>query len=233
MKFSKDTVNILKSFAGLHSNLMLNKGNILLTKNESGTVFAEATITDDIDVTVGIYDLKQVLTFISMLDNPELTLAGSQLKVFDSKGRSAKFNAADPSVITFPAKRLNFPVADVTFDISYATMDQVRNGGAVLGLKTFTIFNRDSKIWVKACSVENDTNDTFEAPVCDYDGTATFEIHIDMADLRLIEADHYHVLISKLGASRFEGRVIDKQGVVVPTGINYIVSNGHTSKFSA
>lgn len=231
MKISKETLDILKNFHGIHGNMMFNKGNVLLTRSEAADLFAEAEIKETIDFTAGISDLNQILSFMNALESPDLTTVGTQFKISDDIGRAAKFEIADPSVITVVSKKLNFPVADLTFDIKMSELEKIRKAASILRLDTFAIFDRDGKIWVKACHA--DTSNVFESPICAYDGTATFEIHLTIANLNFIEADHYHVLVSKLGATKFEGRKTDDQGAVTSTGVSYIVSNKHTSKYTA
>ena len=46
MKLSKETVNLIKNFAGINSNLLLKNGNKLATISAQKNVMADATTTE-------------------------------------------------------------------------------------------------------------------------------------------------------------------------------------------
>ena len=54
MKFSKQTIDILKNFSQINSSIMLTKGSFIMTKSINSVVYAEAEIADVIDEDVGI-----------------------------------------------------------------------------------------------------------------------------------------------------------------------------------
>ena len=59
MKFSKETIGILKNFSAINSNLALLGGNKLSTISNEETVVAYAEISEEIPKSFGIYDLSE------------------------------------------------------------------------------------------------------------------------------------------------------------------------------
>ena len=72
MRLSKETYNILKNFAAINSNILINPGNVLKTMSAGKNIYVEAKVTEDFDVAVPIWDLNKFLGVVSMFANPDL-----------------------------------------------------------------------------------------------------------------------------------------------------------------
>ena len=69
MKLSKETVGLIKNFAGINSNLLLKSGNKLATISAQKNVMADAVVTETFP-DFGIYDLNEFLGALSLLESP-------------------------------------------------------------------------------------------------------------------------------------------------------------------
>ena len=58
MKISKETINVLKNYASINSNLLLSPGNKLKTTSNTKTIASSVTVAEDFPVEFGIYDLN-------------------------------------------------------------------------------------------------------------------------------------------------------------------------------
>ena len=72
MKLSEDTIAILKNFATINSNLVFKPGQKLKTIAESKTIMAQADIIEDFPQEVGLYDLNEFLSVLSMIPEPDI-----------------------------------------------------------------------------------------------------------------------------------------------------------------
>ena len=54
MKVSSETINILKNFSGINSNLVFKPGKELKTISEAKTIMATASILEDFPVQFGV-----------------------------------------------------------------------------------------------------------------------------------------------------------------------------------
>ena len=67
---SKTTLAVLKNFASLNSNLLVQEGNIIKTITPSMAGMAEVEVEETFDVQFGIWDLNKFLGVISLFNNP-------------------------------------------------------------------------------------------------------------------------------------------------------------------
>jgi len=81
MKVSNVTQAILKNFASINSNIVINAGSELKTIAEAKNVLAKATVEESFDTPFGIYDLNEFLGVMAMFDDPELTVADDALSI--------------------------------------------------------------------------------------------------------------------------------------------------------
>lgn len=104
MKFSKQTIDILKNFSQINPSVMLKKGSFIMTKSINSVVYAEATISDVIDEDVGIYDLNSFLNMLNVvgtdaevthdLSTGEIVIRGEKMKIVE--------RSSDPTTIVQP-----------------------------------------------------------------------------------------------------------------------------------
>ena len=66
MELSKETLTLIKNFAGINGSLMLKAGNRLSTISEGKNVMAETTISETLPIDFAIYDLNEFLNVVSL-----------------------------------------------------------------------------------------------------------------------------------------------------------------------
>ena len=62
---SNRTLDVLKNFSTINSNILVKPGNIINTISPIKNVMAEATIEEDFDTEFGIWDLNKFLGTVS------------------------------------------------------------------------------------------------------------------------------------------------------------------------
>ena len=205
MKISKQTLEILKNFSSINGSVLIKKGDTVLTKSTNNNIYAIAKLDHQIDFDMGIYDLGQYLNLMALFGtDADLTIDGSSLVLKNGKS-SAKTSLADPSVIMHPKSQMNFPVADVIFDMKQDDIQKLMKSSAMLGLTQIRFANVDGKII--ASGVRDESDNMYAIEVADYDGEAEFEFNVAVANIKLYDGD-YKVSISKHGAVQFEGALI-------------------------
>lgn len=223
MKLSKSTLEILKNFATINPGIILKKGNLLMTKSINSVIFAEANIQDALDMDVAIYDLSLLLGITNALgsdaDITEVTRDGDPCLRISSNGRDAYILQADASSIVHPKKQLNFPTADVIFEIKADVLGQLEKMAGMIDAEFLRVRNENGRLIAEVCSSKHKNN--YQVDVGEYDGTATFSFYLAMGNMKLIP-DTYAVKISHKGAIRFEG-----------SQANYIVALEAESTYTA
>ena len=119
MKLNQNTIETLKNFAGINTNILIKQGDELSTISTMRNIFARAKVSDSFTNQFGIYDLNEFLSAVSGFSKPELTLKDKYLTISSEGSKSkVKYFYSDPSVIVSPTKEVNMPEAEVTFSLS-------------------------------------------------------------------------------------------------------------------
>ena len=200
MKLSKETVAVIKNFAGINSNLLLKAGNKLATISGQKNVMADATVAETFP-DFGIYDLNEFLGAMSVFEDPELEFSEKYVTI-KSGGRSIKYFAAAAEVLTAPSKAITFPEAEVNFKIAAEQLDFIRKTAGVLSSEDVSIVGDGSTIKVTVGNKSNSTSNSFNESVGSTD--KTFKVNLKVENLKMLPGD-YDVSISSKKISRFKG----------------------------
>jgi len=200
MKFTKETVAILKNFAAINSNLMLRKGKALSTINAAKNVFATATITEELPADFGIYDTNEFLGVLSLFADPEVTFAKNHA-LFKEGNSSVKFYSADESVLTIPgAKPFNFPSPELEFNLTAVHLANIQKTAGILRATDVSIEGKDGVLSVLVSDLKNPAANSYNLEIGATDKTFTANLKIE--NIRLMAVD-YAVSISSKKISRF------------------------------
>ena len=56
MQISKETIDILKNFASINSNILIRKGKVLSTISTAKNIYARAEVAEDFPEEVAVYE---------------------------------------------------------------------------------------------------------------------------------------------------------------------------------
>jgi hypothetical protein len=200
MKLSKETVGLIKNFAGINSNLLLKAGNKLATISAQKNVMADAVVTETFP-DFGIYDLNEFLGAMSLFEDPELTFSDKWVTI-EQGGNSIKYFAADASVLTAPQKAITFPDAEIEFNMSANMLSMIQRTASVLRASDVSIVGDGSSITVVVGDKKNATGNSYNSTVGSTD--KKFKVNLKVENLKMIPGD-YVVSVSSKKISRFKG----------------------------
>jgi hypothetical protein len=200
MKLSKETVGLIKNFAGINSNLLLKSGNKLATISAQKNVMADAVVTETFP-DFGIYDLNEFLGAMSLFEDPELTFNEKWVTI-EQGGNSIKYFAADASVLTAPQKAITFPDAEIEFPMSANMLSMIQRTASVLRASDVSIVGDGSSITVVVGDKKNATGNSYNSAVGATE--KKFKVNLKVENLKMIPGD-YQVSISSKKISRFKG----------------------------
>lgn len=200
MKLSKETVAVIKNFAGINSNLLLKQGNKLATISSQKNVMADITVAETFP-DFGIYDLNEFLGAMSLFEDPELEFSDKFVTIKQGKS-TIKYFAASPEVLTAPQKAITFPEAEINFKLTATQLDMIRKTAGVLRSEDLSIVGDGSTITAVVGDKKNATSNSFNESV----GTTnkTFKANLKVENLKMLPGD-YDVSISSKKISRFKG----------------------------
>ena len=209
MQLNDNTLAILKNFASIQPNIILSEGNVVKTIAEAKNVMSVATLDQSFDKEVGIYNLDEFLAVLGLVDTPDLKFGDDFVTVADSNGRSkVKYFYSDPGVLTFPAKDIPMPDAEVTFDLDDATLTRIRKAAAALGHEKMTITKDEGGIRLTVIDNTDSTSNAFDIVVPGTAESDNFNFVMNIANLKLIGGD-YSVKVSSRLISEFTNTTRD------------------------
>ena len=186
MEISANTVNILKNFASINSNIVIKPGQKLMTISEAKNILAQASIPEEFGTQVGIYDLQEFLNVLNLVDTPNIQLDQSYMHVRSQSGRElVKYYYADTEMLTSPTKPIEMPDPDVSFNLDVNTLSSLKRASGIFGHGQLLIEPSEG-------SIEVDGEYT----------SAPFKFVLNISNLRMV-SDDYKVKISKKLISEF------------------------------
>jgi hypothetical protein len=209
MQLTESTLAVLKNFATIQPNVILNEGNTVKTIAEAKNVMSVAVLDQSFDKTVGIYNLDEFLNVLSLVDSPELTFHNEFVTVSDATGRSKiKYFYSDIGILTSPAKDIPMPEAEVKFTLDEVTLGRIRRAASALGHEKMTITS--DGVGIKICVVDHtdSTSNAFEITVPGTCDSNKFTFVMNISNLKLIAGD-YDVEVSSRLISKFTNKGSD------------------------
>ena len=206
MKLNQHTIDTLKNFAGINTNILIKEGDELSTISTMRNIFAKAKVSDSFTNQFGIYDLNEFLSAVSGFSKPELTLKDKYLTISSEGNRSkVKYYYSDPSVIVSPTKEVNMPEADVTFSLTESNYKELLKMGAILKSPDLALIGtKGGDIVLKVCDKKNDTSNSFDI-VVGQGATADYTFYFKVENMKMLDGD-YDVSVSSKSISHFKNK---------------------------
>lgn len=224
MELTAKTLDVLKNYAGINSNIVIAKGAVVKTVSEAKNVLSSATLDTEFPRDFGIYDLNEFLSTLSLLDSPRITFDENYALISDGSGRSRiKYHYTNPDILTSPKKDIIMPETEVKFTLDRDTLSRVKRAASVLGHTEMSISNQNNVLVLNVIDNNDKTSNAFSIDVDGTFGDEDFNFVFNISNLKMIEGD-YEVGISSKLISHF----VNKE-----SGIEYWVALEKTSTYGA
>ena len=203
MELSKTTLNILKNFSLLNSNLLIKQGNNISTITPAKNVIGEATVDETFPVNFGIWDLNKFLGTISLFNKPKFTFYDNYVDIEGDNGGTVHFYYSEPSLLTTLKKEIKMPEVAVSFDLSEDNFNEIMKAASVLQLTDLCIRSNDEGI-IELVVLDKKTSTTNSYIVClgKNENNDSFEFYYKVENLKLFQGS-YSVFICKDVVSKF------------------------------
>ena len=209
MKLNQNTLETLKNFAGINTNILIKEGNELSTISTMRNIFAKATISDEFTKEFGIYDLNQFLSLVSSVNKPEMSFKDKHLEIFNegSPKKNKKLFYSDPSVIVSPTKAVNMPEAEVSFSLSQSNYKDLLKDALILQAPDLALIGtKGGDVVLKVFDKKNDTSNSSVIPVGE-NATADYTFYFKVENMKMIDGD-YDVSVSSKSISHFKHKTL-------------------------
>ena len=199
---SKDTLNILKNFSSINSNLYVKAGSKLTTMSPTKNIMAEVTVEEAFDTEFGIWDLNKLLGVISLFQDPELQFHEKYVTITGSSGSTVKYYYSDPKLLSYPTKSIKKVDAVVEFDLTSDDIRELQRAAAVLGNPDLCFVSDDDKVMAVIKDLKDPTCNVFSIEVGNNTSDADFSFNFKMENMKMLDGD-YHVALSKSVIGQF------------------------------
>ena len=208
---SKKTLDVLKNFSTINSSIVFRKGSTVRTISNAENILAKFTGEEVFPTDFAIYDLSQFLSGISLFNDPQLEFTSNDFVSIRGGRTSAKYYFSDPEITlkSAPEKNVNFPGADLQFNLSGEELIQLQKASAVYSLPDLTFQSEEGLDTIKLIlrDKENDTSNTYDLTVAG-NATGTYSLDVKIENIRLLPGD-YSVKVSKHLISEWTNTNVD------------------------
>jgi len=202
MKFTENTMAVLKNFSQINPSILFKQGNTLRTISPQKTVMAAANIEETIPSDAGVYDVSRFLATLSLFESPEVEFGSDQFLIKDDKSALKYTYTAENMIVAPPQKDIVVPNAVATIDLEWKVIKRVRDAAGVLGLPEVGFSSEGSGVVVSAVDGKNSTSDNFSVTVETESDLPDFDMVIKTDYLKLLE-NNYTVVLSN-GMAHFQ-----------------------------
>ena len=208
---SKKTLDVLKNFSTINSSIVFRKGSTVRTISNAENILAKFTGEEVFPTDFAIYDLSQFLSGISLFNDPQLEFTSNDFVSIRGGRTSAKYYFSDPEITlkSAPEKNVNFPGADLQFNLSGEELIQLQKASAVYSLPDLTFQSEEGLDTIKLIlrDKENDTSNTYDLTVAGCT-TGTYSLDLKIENIRVLPGD-YSVKVSKHLISEWTNANVD------------------------
>ena len=198
MKLSENTLNLLKNFSEINSNIVFNPGKTITTIAEAKNIVASATVAEEFPQQFGIYDLREFLSTLTLVANPELSFGEDSITIKDNTVSICYFYSAI-NVLTAPSKPVSMPNPEVTFILSEDTIEKIRRASAVLGHANFEIQGKNGSIVIHITDTKNVSANKYSIVVDENNSCKeNFSFIMVITNLKMISGNYVMEISSKL-----------------------------------
>lgn len=195
MKFSENTLSILKNFSGINPSIIFKPGQVIRTLSPQKTVMAAAAIDETITSTAAVYDLSRFLATLSLFNDPEVEFLSNKFAIKSDRSHVNYTYASESMIISPPDTDINIPSIEVTVDVKWDDIQQVIRAASVLQLGEVAFRGDGQSVSLAAIDSKNPTADVFDVVVGESD--AHFEMIIKVENLKLMPKNYTVALSSK------------------------------------
>lgn len=222
MELTEKTLTVLKNYATINPNVVLKSGNVIKTISEAKNVLSTAEVDVDFPKEVGIYDLGEFLSVLSLVDSPRLTFEENNFLVSDGSGRTRiKYFYSDIDMLTVPTKDIKMPDCEVSFLLDRDTLSRVKRASSVLGHTEMSLSVVEDVLRLSVIDQNDKTSNVYSIDVEGEYKDPNFNFVFNISNLKVVEGD-YRVDISSKLISHFVNET---------NGIQYWVALEKTSTY--
>ena len=205
MKLSDNTISILKNFSSINQSLLFKPGNSLKTISGLKTIFAEATITEDLPKEFALYDLNKLLAKVSLYKDPVLDFTDDRVVIAtENKKRSDYIKYCSTKLIVAPPEKgITLSEPDCSFTLTQEDLEWMRKSAGISGSPNFVFESDGETILFIATDMKDDSADQSKIEIGASD--TKFKVVMKVDNFKMLDGS-YDVSVSRRGMAMFKNK---------------------------
>ena len=203
MKMSSKTLNLLKNYASINSNILVKPGNKIATISPVKNVMSEAIVEEDFDTEFGIWDLNKFLGVVSLFDKPEFAFSEKSVTIYGGSA-SVEYYYSEPSLLSVPTKSIDMPEGVVSFKWTQKNFAELQKASSVVQVSDLAVRTNGDNLELAVLDKNDVTSNCYTIDLGEVAGGHDFCFYFKVENLKMIEGD-YNVDISNKNISQFSG----------------------------
>jgi len=193
-KISKETLDILKNFSSINSNILVKPGHTLTTVSPVKNVMAKATVKELFDTQFGIWDLNKFLGTVSLFESPDFEFQDNFVNISNST-TEVVYHYCEPKLLTTANKEITMPDSVLDFTLKQADLIELQKAASVMQLPDMVVRSNIGNVELAVLDKKDSTSNTYSINV-DATTDAEFDFFFKVENLKMISGD-YNVTISE------------------------------------
>lgn len=199
MELNEKVLQVLKNFATINSNIVIQGGNVIRTLSEGKNVFGKAQLEVEFPQSFGIYDLNEFLSVINLVEEPHLSFEENHVKISDATGLSKiQYFFTDMEYLTTATKDIVMPEPEIRFTLTNETLNKIKRAAAAFGHKVVAVRPNNGSVSLTVFDEGNATSNTFTVDVEGSYDSNNFDLIFNISNLKLLSGDYQVEVSSKL-----------------------------------
>jgi hypothetical protein len=200
---SSRTLDVLKNFSTINSNILVRPGNVINTISPIKNVMAEATIEEDFDTEFGIWDLSKFLGTVSLFNKPEYEFHEKYVKIREENNSTeVTYYYSEPRLLTTVNKKINMPETVVSCTLTQSVFSDILRAASVLQVSDIAIRSNEEDIEIVALDKSDSTTNNYSVTIGKNPTGADFNFNFKAENLKMLPGD-YDINISDKVVSEF------------------------------
>jgi len=197
MKISNETLQLLKNYASINSNILLREGNVFSTISAGSNIFARAEIAETFPKEVAIYDLNSLLALLTLADNQEVEFGDRSLTISKDGGEFEYFYSDASILLPRPDKWPTKPPSAESFFSFSVTAQEIQTiikSASIVGALALSIVGDGTTVTLKVGDPKTPSSNSYKKVVGECD--TVFDARLGFENLKIIP-DQYTIGVGK------------------------------------
>jgi len=208
VKISKRTLELLKNFASINSNILVKPGKRIKTISNYKNVLAEATIEEEFELGFGIWDLNKLLGTVSLFEDPSFEFHEKYMVIYGENGAKVTYYYSEPKLLTTITKDLVMPDVAVSCEIGEEDFKEIQRAASVLQLPDLKISSNGEDILLTVHDRKDPSSNNYSFVVGENSDDADFNFYFKVENMKMLPGE-YSVDICKNSVAQFSNKNLD------------------------